>query len=163
MGARTTRTFDTVQRLGAWLVLPVSALLFLQWPLREWVQRGSREANDLGQCLFALYVALAIAAATRANMHLTAGSISARYRPPTRHRLRVAGIVFGVVPWIAFVGWSSRSTVWASAVGLERFPDTGNAGYFIVKLALWLLLACLLVASVLDLGAGKARAKANPP
>ena len=41
---------------GGALVLPVSLLLFLQWPLREWVQAYSREANDLAQVLFALYV-----------------------------------------------------------------------------------------------------------
>ena len=34
---------------GRWLVLPVALVLFLQWPLRDWVQAWSREANDLGQ------------------------------------------------------------------------------------------------------------------
>ena len=47
------------------LVLPVSVLLFLQWPLREWLQAYSREANDLAQVVFAVYVSVAITAATR--------------------------------------------------------------------------------------------------
>jgi hypothetical protein len=34
---------------------------------------------------------------------------------------------------------------------LERFAETGNPGYFIVKLALWLLAAGVLAAIVLDM------------
>jgi hypothetical protein len=37
-----------------WLALPIVVLLFLQWPLRSIVGLYSREANDLGQWLFAL-------------------------------------------------------------------------------------------------------------
>ena len=55
---------------GRWLVLPVALALFLQWPLREFVQWGSREANDLGQWIFALYVSLAVTFATRERAHL---------------------------------------------------------------------------------------------
>jgi TRAP-type C4-dicarboxylate transport system permease small subunit len=61
---------------GRWLLLPVVALLFLQWPLRDLVRSYSREANDLGQWLFALYVALAFTAATRAHTHLSADTVA---------------------------------------------------------------------------------------
>jgi hypothetical protein len=54
------RALDCIVRSGAWLVLPVAVLLFLQWPLREVLGRHSREANNLGQWLFALYVAVAL-------------------------------------------------------------------------------------------------------
>jgi hypothetical protein len=54
------------------LVLPVSLLLFLQWPLRDLGIGYSREANDLAQTLFALYVAVAITNATRRHSHLAA-------------------------------------------------------------------------------------------
>lgn len=40
------------------LVLPLSLLLFMHWPLRELVQAYSREANDLAQLLFALATSL---------------------------------------------------------------------------------------------------------
>ena len=53
-----------------WLVVPLSLLLFLQWPLRELVHGYSREANDLGQWLFALYVASSVTAATRRRLPL---------------------------------------------------------------------------------------------
>ena len=33
----------------------------------------------------------------------------------------------------------------------ERFPDTGNPGYFIVKAALWLMAGAVLVSIALDL------------
>ena len=49
---------------SAVLVLPIGLLLFLQWPLRDVFQAYSREANDLAQCLFALYVSVAITSAT---------------------------------------------------------------------------------------------------
>ena len=52
-----------------WLALPLIVLLFLQWPLRDFFRVYSREANDLGQILFALFVAVSVTAATRAGTH----------------------------------------------------------------------------------------------
>ncbi len=49
-------------------MLPVALILFLQWPLRDFVRAYSREANDLGQWIFALYVSLALTFATRERM-----------------------------------------------------------------------------------------------
>ena len=43
------RAVGRLVEAGRWLVLPVALILFLQWPLRDFVQWGSREANDLGQ------------------------------------------------------------------------------------------------------------------
>ena len=71
---------------GRFLLLPVVALLFLQWPLRDIFRAWSREANDLGQWLFALYVAICITAATREHTHLAADAL-ARHYP---ERVRVA-------------------------------------------------------------------------
>lgn len=56
-------------KAARWLVLPIVLLLCLQWPLRDLVQGWSREANDLGQWLFALYVAASLTAATRARSY----------------------------------------------------------------------------------------------
>jgi hypothetical protein len=64
---------------GQWLLLPVVAFLFLQWPLRDLVKHYSREANDLGQWLFALYVAMAFTAATRAHRARRSGGNSGRH------------------------------------------------------------------------------------
>src|SRR5215217_4635917 len=70
------RAVGATVSLGRWLALPVVLLLFLQWPLRDAVRAWSREANDLGQCFFALFVAIAVTAATRAR-----GDRAPRRRP----------------------------------------------------------------------------------
>src|SRR5438552_11480491 len=89
------------------LVLPVSFLLFLQWPLREWLHAYSREANDVAQILFALYVSVAITAATRARVHLAAGADGIRWRHGIE---RIAGLVV-LVPWSSFVLYASWGSV----------------------------------------------------
>ena len=133
------------------LALPVVCLLFLQWPLRAVFGLYSREANDLGQWLFALYVAASIAAATRARTHLAADTVARHYSAATREWLTRAGAVFGLIPWsiiVLFTGWS---IVRDSTLLLEHFPDTGNPGYFIIKLALLLMALLVLIEGVLEL------------
>lgn len=122
--------------LAAWLVLPVSALLLAQWPLRDAVHAYSREANDLAQWLFALYVAVALTQATRARAHLAVPGV---LRPAWRARVARAGALLCVLPWAAFILVAGASGAWQSVRGLEAFPDTFNPGYFLVKLAAWLL------------------------
>ena len=133
-----------------WLALPIVVLLFLQWPLRSILGLYSREANDLGQWLFAVYVAVAICAATRAKAHLAADTISRNYSQATRDWLERAGALFGLIPWSIIVLVTSWSLVRQSTLLLERFPDTGNPGYFIIKLALLLLAGLLLIQGLLE-------------
>ena len=71
--AAADRLIAAIMSAARRLILPVVLLLFLQWPLRDLVKGYSREANDLGQLLFALYVAVAFTAAMRAHTHLAAG------------------------------------------------------------------------------------------
>ena len=134
-----------------WLALPIVILLFLQWPLRSIVGLYSREANDLGQWLFALYVAASIAAATRARAHLAADTIARNYSAATRQWLGRAGVLFGLIPWSIIVLVTSWSLVRDSVLLLERFPDTGNPGYFIIKLALLLMALLVLIEGLLEL------------
>ena len=132
------------------LALPLSLLLFLQWPLREIVQAYSREANDLAQCLFALYVSVAILCATRRGAHLATDAIAHRYSPALRARLaRVAPLVI-LVPGSLFVLWSAWPIVWQSVIELEAFPDTFNPGYFVVKSSVVLLALLVLVQALAD-------------
>ena len=81
------RGVDGTLRILKWLVIPISFLLFLQWPLREFFRAYSREANDLGQWLFALYIAASVTAATRARTHLATDAVARRYGPRTRRWL----------------------------------------------------------------------------
>ena len=126
-------------------------LLFLQWPLRDLVRSYSREANDLGQIIFALFVAVSVTAATRAGTHLAADALAQRYSPRTRHWLRQIGAALGLLPWALFVLFASKSIVISSVVGLESFADSGNPGYFIIKAALWVLAALIIAQSIVEI------------
>jgi TRAP-type mannitol/chloroaromatic compound transport system permease small subunit len=134
-----------------WLALPLVLLLFLQWPLRDLVHRLSREANDLGQIVFALFVAVSVTAATRAGTHLAADAVAQRYSPRLRRRIRQSGAFVSLVPWALFILWSSRTAVSSSLSLFERFPDSANPGYFLIKLALWLMVVLILIQAVVDI------------
>jgi TRAP-type mannitol/chloroaromatic compound transport system permease small subunit len=139
-------------------VLPVSLLLFLQWPLRELIQGYSREANDLAQWLFALYVSLAITYASRRRSHLAADALAQRYAPATRDRIARFGALCVLVPWASFMLYASWPVAVASLRELEAFPETNNPGYFVIKLALLLLVALVLLQALLDLVGGEPEA-----
>jgi TRAP-type mannitol/chloroaromatic compound transport system permease small subunit len=134
-----------------WLGLPLVLLLFLQWPLRDLIGCCSRPANDLGQIFFAVFVAASVTAATHAGTHLAADALAQRYAARTRHRIRQLGALFGLVPWAVFVLVASKPAVLASLYEREAFPDTANPGYFIVKLALWLMALLVLAQAAVDI------------
>jgi TRAP-type mannitol/chloroaromatic compound transport system permease small subunit len=153
----TTRPIGGLDRLigailsaGRWLLLPVVALLFLQWPLRDFFRSYSREANDLGQWLFALYVAMAFTAATRAHTHLAADAVARSYSDRTRDLIARIGTLLGLLPWALFVLIGGAKVVIPSLKALESFPDTNNPGYFIIKLALWVLAGLMLAQATVD-------------
>jgi len=148
---RLDRLIDGVIAAAKWLALPLVLLLFLQWPLRDIVRCCSREANDLGQIVFALLVAASVTAATRAGSHLAADTLARRYSPRTRQRLRRICAIVALIPWALFIVYASRNFVLQSVLGLEAFADTANAGYFIIKLALWLMVLLVIAQSVVDI------------
>jgi TRAP-type mannitol/chloroaromatic compound transport system permease small subunit len=129
----------TIDHLAAWALPLLALLLCAQWPLRDGVQAGSRLANDLAQCLFALICAVAVSSASRAGAHLAAHPLLPRWR--ARHVVLLSRVVLllGVLPWSLFALWSSAGQVVRSLRQLEAFPDSYNPGYFVVKLAVWLL------------------------
>ena len=145
------RFIAAILRVLQWLILPVVLLLFLQWPLRDLVRSHSREANDLGQWIFAVYVAASVTAATRAHTHLAADVVARRYGARVRATLVRCGAALGLVPWALLVLITSKNLVLNSLLALEGFPDTYNPGYFIIKLALWLLAGLVLAQAVLDI------------
>jgi TRAP-type C4-dicarboxylate transport system permease small subunit len=145
------RCVEAVQQAALFLVLPVSLLLFLQWPLREIVHGYSREANDLAQILFALYVAVAVTAATREGSHLAADTFARRFPPVWRARLHRLACVAVLIPTSLLILYSGVPAAWLSIAQLERFPETLNPGYFLVRLAALLLAALVLAQAILDL------------
>ena len=141
----------TIVATAKWLALPLIAVLFLQWPLRELFRSYSREANDLGQVSFALFVAVSITAATRAGTHLAADLLAQRYSIRTRRRLKQAGAAAGLLPWALFVLIAGKSAVIQSVQQLESFQDSSNPGYFLIKVALWVMAAAILGQALVDI------------
>ena len=153
------RALDATTSAFGVLVLPLSLVLFLQWPLREVVHAYSREANDLAQWLFALYVSVAVVCATRRGAHLATDAFAHRYSPAIRTRLsRIASLAI-LVPGSVFLIWAAWPMVLQSASRLEAFPDTFNPGYFIVKAAVLLLAAGVLVQALAEGIGGPASAR----
>jgi TRAP-type mannitol/chloroaromatic compound transport system permease small subunit len=144
------RALGALIALGRWLVLPVGLLLFLQWPLRDLFRAYSREANDLAQWLFALYVAIALTEATRRSTHLAAAAVAERYTPALRAVLARAAALLCVAPWSLFVLVAGAPMIWRSIRQLEEFPDTYDPGYFIIKASVWLLALLMLLQAIVD-------------
>ena len=134
------------------LAVAVTALLFAQWPLRDLFQAGSTQANDTAQCLFALYVSVAITHAQRRGAHLVA-------RPDLQAgnagaaRWRTLGAPLTLLALSVFLLVTSAPMVWRSLLSLERFPESFGPGYFVIKLALGLLAVFMALQALLDLQA----------
>lgn len=138
------RALDASISVASVLALPLSLLLFVQWPLREWVHAYSREANDAAQILFALYVSVAITAATRAGAHLAAGSDRIRWS----RRIETIASIAVLLPWASFVLYASWSSVVQSIRQLEGFPETYNPGYFLIRVGLVVLTVLVLAQAI---------------
>jgi TRAP-type C4-dicarboxylate transport system permease small subunit len=134
----------------AWCVLALALLLFAQWPLRDLVKAYSREANDLAQIFFALLASASVAAAGMAGTHLSAhiGTAEATDGGSAWRRWALAACV---LPWAAFMLWASAPQVWAAVIHLERFSETSNPGFFLIKCAGLLLVVLVAIQTLLQL------------
>jgi len=151
------RIIGRITWAGGILVLPLALLLFLQWPLRDVVQQYSREANDLAQCLFALYVSIAISYATRRHAHLATDIFAQRYADRTREALARIGALAVLVPWSLLILYTAWPMTAQSVRQLEAFPETFNPGYFVLKIALLLAALLVLLQALLDAFRGSGR------
>jgi len=163
-GVLLAAALDRAGRWAAWLVLPLALMLFAQWPLRDGLGAGSRQVNDIGQWLFALYVAFALRETTRRGAHLAAGWGSTMARSRWRRGVDRCGEAVLVLPWALFVLATGAAPTWRSVGGLEAFPDTFDPLYFVIRVAAWLLALLLALQCVLGLiGAGGSAATEPPP
>jgi TRAP-type mannitol/chloroaromatic compound transport system permease small subunit len=144
------RMVGRIVQAGLVLVIPLSLLLFLQWPLRDVLGRFSREANDLAQILFAFYVSLALTCATRRRTHLAADSLARHYGHAVRARLYRVATLLVLLPWSLFIIYAAAPTVWDSLRQFEGFPETFNPGYWSIKVAGWLLAWLVSLQALLD-------------
>jgi TRAP-type mannitol/chloroaromatic compound transport system permease small subunit len=107
--------------------------------------------TDLGQWIFALYVAFSVTAATRAGTHLAADILAQRYSAVIRDRLKRLGSLLGLLPWALFVLIAGRNIIIPSVRAFEAFPDTYNPGYFLIKIALYLMALMIVAQVIIDL------------
>ena len=144
----------------AWSVLALGVLLFMQWPLREWVQAYSRQANDVAQIVFALLAAASIAAASMAGTHLSAHVATHINANVATHSGNAAAqqpawrkwaLALCVLPWAVFMLWASAPLAWNALVSLEKFGETSTPGFFIIKCAVLLMAVLVLVQTLLQL------------
>lgn len=153
--ARLADQFDRflagIVEAGKWLALPVVLLLSAQWPLRDLVQCCSREANDLGQWLFALFIGIALTATSRAGTHLRADFLAQRLSGAARRRIAAGCAGFVALPWAVFVLAVYGRDAWRALMIFERFPDTNNPGYFIIKLAVVLMAALVAMQALVEI------------
>ncbi len=148
---RLDRLIALIIAATQWLALPLVVLLFLQWPLRDIVHAYSSQANDFGQIIFALFVAVSVTAATRTGAHLAADTLAQRYSARTRHWLKRIGTALSVLPWALFVLVASKIFVVPSVLELESFSETTNPGYFLIKCALWVMTILVIAQAILDI------------
>jgi len=144
------RLASALELCGRWtapLALVVTLLLFAQWPLRDAVGAGSLQANDLAQWLFALYVSVAVTHAQRRASHLVARADLIQQATPMRR----AAAALCVLPWALFLLWTATPPAWRSVAQLERFPESANPGYWVIKLALPLLALLMAAQALLEL------------
>ena len=68
------------------------------------------------------------------------------------------GALCALVPWSLFVIIGGANLVILSVRSLEAFADTYNPGYFIIKLALWVLAGLVLAQAIVDIARPRAGA-----
>ena len=128
-----------------WLAITLAILLAVQWPLRDWIGAYSRLTNDIAQVVFAVYIVVAITAATCADTHFGAYRDKSNRTLDWRHGL----MLLCVMPWACLVLWSSVRPAWTSLISLERFGETGHPAFFVLKCAVAVLAMLVLLAALL--------------
>ena len=78
--------------------------------------------------------------AQMANMLSTReDTLARRYAPGWRIAIWRAASLGVLLPWAGFVLLTATPVVWQSVVQFERFSDTGNPFYFVIKISAWLM------------------------
>ena len=125
------------------LVLPLALLLFAQWPLRDWLQAYSRQANDAAQIVFALYAAVAITASSRSKSHLALAKHTLD-ATKTVASWRAWALLACLAPWALALLWTATPQMLESIKSREIFSEGLTPGYFVVRIALVLLVLLVL-------------------
>ena len=124
---------DVAGRATAWLVLAVVFLLFVQNPLREYLGRGQFLANDMGQLSHAAVFMIGVAYAWRWDRQVRVDLFYRGMGARAKAIVNLLGTAFLLLPWLAIVTWEAVPDAIDSARLLERFPESGSPGFFVMK------------------------------
>jgi TRAP-type mannitol/chloroaromatic compound transport system permease small subunit len=124
----------------AWLVLAVVLTLFGQLPVRELVHRGHLLINDYGQLVHATVFLVGIPYAISLDRHVRLDAFRMRFAPRIRALVEVFGYLVFVLPWVGLLAYYGAEPVSRSISTGETFPDTGNPGYPLMRVAFVLFL-----------------------
>ncbi|MEI8325192.1 MAG: hypothetical protein WCH44_07450 [Betaproteobacteria bacterium] len=136
-------------RCAGLLVLPLAVLLFAQWPLRDLLHAYSRQANDIAQIVFALYISVAVTAASIDRTHLAAWHLAPAH-PSRSPRWRRWAVLVCVGPWALFMLWATTPIMIESLRQGEKFGETLTPGYVLIKVSVALLLILVLFETLLQ-------------
>jgi len=134
-----------------WLValgMPIFLLvvfLWVQWPVRVFATGNPRLINDMGQIAFAYFWVMAFGIACLTQSHLQISNNAA-----TTNATRRAWSSFVLSsPWAIFLFFSAWPLLINSWHENEKFPDSYSPGFYMIKLALVLLVLAWVVTNIL--------------
>ena len=128
------------------LSVAVALMLLLQWPLRVWIGHGSVEANDIGQWIFALYVAFAIGFTTQKNRHFTLGLVGQFKKKQLL--IDFLFISLGLIPWSFVILIFAIPKALDSILIQELFPETFNPYYWIIRTSIVIMIINLNLSAI---------------
>ena len=132
-----------IRAFFAFLVVPLMFLLWVQWPLREFLHSGYREANDLGQIVFAYYLAVAVSVASISGTHLHVLKKTSWIN--LHPSISVLPSAFLTLPWALLLSWYSLPLILQSFYEHEKFPESLMSGFYFLKAALIFLPVCIVI------------------
>ena len=112
------------------VVVLIGALVLARHSLGE----GSVAAQDLSQWLAAALVLLSFGYALKTQSHVRIDIFSSRWTERRRARVEIAGVLIFLLPFCAFIVYSSWDYVAASVNARETSASTGTLpGLYLVK------------------------------
>jgi TRAP-type mannitol/chloroaromatic compound transport system permease small subunit len=134
---------------AAFLGVPLMLLLGAQWPARELFNHETVRINDLGQICFGVLIAFGMAMTIVEDRHVRIEVLARRMPQRMRLLLELAAHLLALLPWLALLLIHGEPFVMNSLRQLEKFPETYNPGYFMLKAGFALFVLFAIAGSLL--------------
>ena len=102
----------------------------------------------MGQLAHAAVFMIGVAYAWRWDRQVRVDLFYRRMSARQRAIVNLFGTVFLLLPWLAVVAWDAVPTVLLSVQIVERFPESGSPGYFLLKSLLLAFAATMTLQAV---------------